>query len=75
MNTTTKQAPMPVYFWTTTFQFSHGHMPRGRGSWAFDFKTGNGPEFAPGCLLYTEAKRWATQRARELGVDRVIVCP
>lgn len=58
-------------FNTTEFQFSHGHTPRGRGSWAFYFGTDE-PWFAPGSMLYQEAKKMAKQEAKRRGFNGVI---
>ncbi len=58
----------------------HGRKPRGRGNWGFIFVgcvagLDGGPsqvtEFAPGCILYSDAKRWARKRALELGAGNV----
>lgn len=45
------------------------------GMWAFDF--GHGPEFSP-TMSYSKAKKWALQRAKELGLgpnDYIKVLP
>ncbi len=56
---------------------THGTNPKGNGCWLFDFGGGR-VEAAPGILFYTEAKRWASKRAKELGLsskDTILVCP
>lgn len=54
---------MAVEFNTTDYVFSHGHTPRGRGSWAF-FPTSacriEDAIWSPS-MTYTEAKRWVKQ--------------
>lgn len=60
---------------TSNYQFAHGKKPSGRGGWAFEFKI-NGQwqvEFAPGQMLYTDAKKWAVERAKELKTSMVRV--
>lgn len=58
---------------TTQFEFAHGHRPRGRGQWAFWVRPHRGaPDarsdlfFAPGNLLYSEARELAVCRAYDL---------
>ena len=68
---------------TNNFEFAHGHKPRGRGNWAFDFERGGAwtTEFCPTWQsdkpgaqpTFGEARRWALQFARELGASRVQV--
>lgn len=59
-------------FLTNDYEFSHGHTPRGRGSWAFSEK--RNPDFSrdsqdkvfwsPGGMLYSDAKKWLAQCVR-----------
>lgn len=81
---------MAVRVSTSAFEFAHGRAPRGRGGWAFEFVRAGArlenPEaahhggdlafawWAPGSLLFSEARRWAVARARELGATEVRVC-
>ena len=58
---------------TTSFRFAHGHSPRGEGGWAFDFNGRGQTEFAPRGT-FAEAKKWAVNRAVELGTTLVEVC-
>lgn len=71
-------------FITTEFQFSHGHTPRGRGSWAFIPADSYHPAkdyldlaiWSPS-MTYTEAKKWYMDATRDRGPKyrRVIVLP
>ena len=56
---------------TSDYRFAHGKEPRGFGGWYFDF--GNLTESSPK-VTYSDAKKWAVNRACELGVTRVKVC-
>jgi hypothetical protein len=62
---------------TNLYEFSHSHAPRGYGIWFFDIKTwnrgtllekvsGNGP--------YSDIKKLAIKRAREIGANYLEVC-
>lgn len=61
---------MKIEFFTNEFEFSHGRMPRGRGSWAFEFPDDKAPWFArdphDNCysLLYVDAKKFARAEAK-----------
>lgn len=52
---------------TSKYEFSHGRKPRGEGYWGFYFVDHKSDttrvEFAPGFIKYTEARRWAVERA------------
>lgn len=70
-----------IEFYTDAFEWAHGKRPSGRGSWAFSFyRNGSlyrSPEgettfFAPPGL-YSEAKRWARAKAREIGATDIAV--
>jgi hypothetical protein len=52
-----------VEFSTREFEFSHGALPRGRGSWAFEVFGGK-PVFFPSST-YAEAKRACAKRVKE----------
>lgn len=59
---------------THEYESAHGHAPKGRGHWGFFF--GNGlstPWFAPGDILYSEARKLARVEAQRRGVTRVSV--
>jgi hypothetical protein len=63
---------------TTEYQFSHGHTPRGRGSWAFCFTRNAADEsiyWAPGSLTYTEALKLAKAEAKARGRSTIYVAP
>ena len=74
---------MAIEFEVWQYEFAHGRRPRGEGNWGFEFVAcavsldGDGPstrlEFAPGCILYSAAKKWARARARELGAYKIRV--
>lgn len=81
---TTKTTASHLYeVGTNGYVFAHGHAPRGRGYWAFEFTThdymkGVPPKretvFAPGERLYSDAKAWAIDYARTHAVDAIQVC-
>lgn len=51
-----------VEFDTTPFEFSHGKLPRGYGSWAFsESRDQRDPFFAP-TSTYADAKKYAKQQ-------------
>lgn len=58
---------------TSQYVFTHGHEPRGRGSWAFYFNLQEEPWWAPGSLLYSKARRLALAEAQKRGVYSVTV--
>lgn len=65
-----------IEFDETPYLRSHGHMPKGRGSWAIgteakpDCLNEHTCWFSPGGLTLTEAKKWAKAKARDLfGAD------
>ena len=64
-----------VTFRTERFEFSHGKAPRGRGGWIFEDRSGEHQFFARGGQTLAEAKREATEWARENGHDTLYVCP
>lgn len=72
---------MKIEFNTSPFVRSHLHLPRGRGSWAFDLGVGE-VAFSPS-MTYAEAKKWARQellsrlgeRANTIPVAYVEVLP
>lgn len=60
---------------TTAYQFSHGKMPRGRGTWLFWIRPYRGASdekselfhgFRPGMKLYSEAREEAVSRCYDL---------
>lgn len=48
---------MKTAFNTSRYQFSHGHAPRGRGTWAFEDRAGNVVFWSGSNVTLTEAKR------------------
>ena len=65
---------------TSNFRFAHGKSPRGFDGWFFEFGTstdylmsGANIERAPSGT-FTEAKKWAVNRAVQLGTPIVEVC-
>lgn len=69
---------MAVEFNTREYEFSHGHAPRGRGSWAFFFDRSMPIQdvfWTPGSTPYAEAKKMARAEAKRRGVDEVFVGP
>lgn len=68
-------------FITDVYEFSHGHLPRGRGSWAFSTdKAGRCIYWMPSNLTYAEAKKAMRARAKALSaaerpITAVYVCP
>lgn len=63
---------MPIDVSTTKYELSHGHKPRGRGSWAFEIA--GETVWIPGSMTYGDAKREAVKIARERGEHRIKVC-
>lgn len=60
---------------TDDFEFSHGRKPRGYGSWAFAFGARDAqPEFIPGSMTFTDARRKAVELAKVRGVSELWVC-
>lgn len=57
---------------TSDFRFAHGKSPRGFGGWFFEFNYAF-VERAPSGS-FTEAKKWAINRAVQLGTATVEVC-
>jgi hypothetical protein len=54
-------------FNTSRFQISHGHAPKGRGSWCFAVRElGDGREFFSPSMTYGEAKAWIRNTVRPL---------
>ena len=73
-----KEARIPkntVEFDTHEYEFSHGHKPRGFGAWAFVF-VGHSRDivWAPAPLTFTDACKWARERAASLGCHLVRIC-
>ena len=57
---------------TSNYRFAHGKSPRGFGTWLFEFNNAF-IERAPSGS-FTEAKKWAINRAIVLGTTTVEVC-
>ena len=70
---------MTIEFLTDDYEWTYGHAPRGRGSWAFaedrnaDCLSGN-ILWSPS-MTYTEAKKWAREelKRRNLRADALWV--
>lgn len=59
---------------TTRYERVHGRKPRGNGLWAFYFDpVGNEPIFAPSAMNYTDAVKWASLKARNMGKKIIYV--
>ena len=66
-------------FDTAMYEWTYGYKPRGRGSWAFQIgarrSCGAGlkdPVWAPGDVLYSEAKKWIRQNYPDATYVRVL---
>jgi len=57
---------LKIEFNTREYEFSHGHKPRGRGSWAFfpNRKTLIEQAMWTPSMTYGEAKRWIAAKLR-----------
>jgi len=53
---------------TSEYEFSHGHKPRGKGTWAFDIQGNGGNLFWVNNANYGEAKKLAIAKAKERAV-------
>jgi hypothetical protein len=63
-----------VQIFTNSYEFAHGHKPRGRGSWAFYFgDDASTPWWTPGSLLYSEATKLVRIEAQRRGVTAISV--
>lgn len=59
---------------TTRYERVHGKKPRGNGLWAFYFDpVGDEPIFAPSAMNYTDAVKWASLKARNMGKKIIYV--
>lgn len=69
---------MNIEFGTKDYQYSHGHAPRGRGSWAFEIAGetwwAKDPVTGITSMTYGEAKKLAVAEAKKRGVQEVEVC-
>lgn len=59
---------------TRQFHISHLAQPRGTGCWAFTFGSDRTPHFTQQ-MKWTDAKKWALKKARELGATEVNLLP
>lgn len=50
---------------TREYENSHGHGPRGRGSWAFQVGSDVTDVLWSPSMTYTEAKKWAREQAKK----------
>lgn len=55
------------------YRFSHGHAPRGRGGWAFEFGHTRELVWIPGSMTYSSAKSRALRMAQKRGVSIIRV--
>jgi len=60
---------------TEQYQWSHGHTPRGRGMWVFELTgyTYSGVEVFSHTGTYSESKRAAIAKAREISATTILV--
>jgi len=59
---------------TNRYERVHGKKPRGNGMWAFYFDAISGdPIFTPGTMNYTDAVKWASLKARQMGKSVIYV--
>jgi hypothetical protein len=57
---------MQIEFLTTTYEWSTGKAPRGRGSWAFTTSETRDEVFFSPSMTYTEARAWMTAKLRAM---------
>jgi len=54
-----------IEFVTSEYEFSHGRLPRGRGSWAFQLSFEMRGEYAwSPSMTFAEARRWVVAQVR-----------
>ena len=74
-----KRALHTIEIRTNEYRLSHGHAPRGRGSWLFEFirdRQVEGPwGWDLGSRTYSEALGAAKKHAQVLRADAINVCP
>lgn len=59
---------------TTRYERVHGKKPRGNGMWAFYLDpVGDEPIFTPSAMNYTDAIKWASLKARNMGKKVIYV--
>lgn len=59
---------------TNRYERVHGRKPRGNGMWAFYFDpVGDEPIFTPSAMNYTDAVKWASLKARNMGKKVIYV--
>jgi len=56
---------------TSKYKGVHGKEPKGNGMWAFE--VGGEEIFTPSKMSYADAKKWASEKAKEKGVNVVNV--
>lgn len=74
---TPQENEMTITVYTEEYEAAHGTKPKGRGNWAF-YLGGDGrrladAQYAPYNLTFSEAKRWASNMARQHGFTHIIV--
>lgn len=60
---------------TNRYEASHGHKPKGIGQWWFEDKNQNNVYESTWCESYTDAKRSAMAKAKDLGLSEIYVSP
>lgn len=58
---------------TDRYKRSHGKNPSGWGGWAFYFGKSKEPSFAPSAMNYSDAIKWAKEKAKEEGETVIYV--
>lgn len=68
---------MAIEFKTEQYEWSHGHKPKGRGTWMFVRKASHNlpaAEFmSPSGMSYTEARAWCNRQVRAEGFQDATV--
>ena len=58
---------MKIEFTDSEYRFEHGHAPKGRGGWIFQFE---GQEYwAKGCQTLTEAKKEVKEHIKKIAPE------
>lgn len=58
---------------TDRYKRSHGKNPSGWGGWAFYFGKSTEPSFAPSAMNYSDAIKWAKEKAKDQGETLIYV--
>jgi len=65
--------PEHVECYLGEYRRAHGKNPAGLGTWAFKFPGSSEPWFAPGVILFSEARRLAKTEAAKRGHYRCVL--